>query len=138
MPWFPALQTSGRMAFVRASRSKKEPHFQQRVINLLKLRSSHVCRALAISDVLDTKALSSEMLGKTLDVLAAGVFFTARKGHVICMNHAAERRVKTGPAIRIVNNRIILIHGTDRTALLKAVEAAARHHADTDTNGHRW
>jgi hypothetical protein len=71
--WFPALRTGGRMASMHASRSEKAPHYQQLEISLFKLLSPHVCRSLAISDALDIRALRSEMLEKTLDMLAAGV-----------------------------------------------------------------
>ena len=60
-------------------------------MRLFKLLSPHVCRALAISDALDIRALRSEMLEKTLDGLSAGVFLTARDGHVVHMNAAAQR-----------------------------------------------
>jgi len=72
--WFPALRTGGRMASMHASRTAKAPHYQQLDISRLKLLSPHVCRALTISDALDIRALRSEMLEKTLDVLVAGVF----------------------------------------------------------------
>src|SRR6185436_15844978 len=67
--WFPALRTGGRMASLHASRSEIAPHYQEREINLFRLLSPHVCRALAISDALDIRALRSEMLEKTLDGL---------------------------------------------------------------------
>ena len=89
MIWFPALRTGGRMASLHASRKDKAPHYQQLEIGLFKLLSPHVCRALTISDALDIRTLRSEMLEKTLDALAAGVFLTARDGRVVYMNAAA-------------------------------------------------
>ena len=136
MLWFPALRTGGRMASIHASRSEKEPHFQKCDISLFKLLSPHVCRALAISDALDIRALRSEMLEKTLDGLVAGVFLTARDGHVIYMNHAAERQVKTGHLIHLVNNRITPTHGTAREELSKAIDEAARDSAISQMSGH--
>lgn len=136
MIWFPALRTGGRMASMHASRSEKVPHFQQRDVSLFKLLSPHVCRALAISDVLDIRALRSEMLEKTLDGLAAGVFLTARDGHVVYMNHAAERQIRAGNSIRLVNNRISPTDSAARAALSKAIEAAARDDADMDMSAH--
>jgi hypothetical protein len=77
------------MASMHASRSEQAPHCEMREINLFKLLSPHVCRALTISDALDIRALKSEMLEKTFDALVAGVFLTARDGHVVYMNAAA-------------------------------------------------
>ena len=50
--------------------------------------------------------LHSAMLERTLDGLVSGVYLTARDGRVVYMNTAAERQVKTGNSIRIVNNRV--------------------------------
>jgi DNA-binding CsgD family transcriptional regulator/PAS domain-containing protein len=132
--WFPALRTGGRMASMHASRDEKAPLYEQREISLFKLLSPHVCRALAISDVLDIRALRSEMLEKTLDALVAGVFLTARDGRVVYMNDAAERQIKTGNSIRIVNNRVFPANPAARSALSKAIDQAARDGSDKDMN----
>jgi DNA-binding CsgD family transcriptional regulator/PAS domain-containing protein len=129
--WFPALRTGGRMAAMHASRSENASSYQQLEIGLVKLLSPHVCRALAISDALDIRALRSEMLEKTLDALIAGVFLTARDGRVVYMNAAAERQVKTGNSIRIVNNRIFPTDPAARAALSKAVDEASRDDIET-------
>ncbi|MFG3598001.1 helix-turn-helix transcriptional regulator [Bradyrhizobium sp. RDI18] len=134
--WFPALRTGGRMASMHASRSEKAPHYQQLEIGLLKLLSPHVCRALAISDALDIRALRSEMLENTLDALVTGVFLTSRDGRVVYMNAAAERQVKTGNSIRIVNNRISPTDPATRAALSKAIDKASRDDIDLDTSEH--
>src|SRR5436309_4720867 len=134
--WFSALRTGGRMASMHASRSGKAPHYQQLEIGLLKLLSPHVCRALAISDALDIRALRSEMLEKTLDALVTGVFLTSRDGRVVYMNAAAERQVKTGNSIRIVNNRISPTDPATRAALSKAIDKSSRDEIDLDTSEH--
>ncbi|MEH2537954.1 MULTISPECIES: helix-turn-helix transcriptional regulator [unclassified Bradyrhizobium] len=136
MIWFPALRTGGRMASMHASRSEKVPHYQQLEISLFKLLSPHVCRALTISDALDIRALRSEMLEKTLDVLVAGVFLTARDGRVVYMNAAAERQVRTGHSIRIVNNRIFAADPAARAALSKAIDEASRDNFEKDISDH--
>jgi DNA-binding CsgD family transcriptional regulator len=99
---------------------------------LFKLVAPHVCRALAISDVLDIRALRSEILERTLDGLAAGVFLTARDGHVVYMNTTAERQIRLGNSIRIVNNRISPTDPGARAALSKAIDMASRDESDTD------
>ena len=136
MIWFPALRTGGRVASMHASRSEKAPHYQQIEIGLFKLLSPHVCRALTISDALDIRALRSEMLERTLDVLVAGVFLTARDGRVVYMNAAAERQVTTGNSIRIVNNRIFPTDPAARAALSKAIDEASRDDIDKGMSEH--
>jgi len=124
MMWFPALRTGGRMASLHASRSDQRPYYQQHDVRLFKLLSPHVCRALAISDALDIRALRSEMLEKTLDGLSAGVYLTASDGHVVYMNAAAERQVRAGRSIRLDRNRLTAIDPAARAALAKNIEAA--------------
>lgn len=127
--WFPALRTGGRMASMHASRTEK-PHYQPLELNLFKLLSPHVCRALTISDALDIRVLKSEVLEKTLDLLAVGVFLTARDGRVVYMNEAAERQIKTGNAVRVVNNRLSPTDAAARGALGKIIDEASRDEAD--------
>jgi DNA-binding CsgD family transcriptional regulator/PAS domain-containing protein len=134
MIWFPALRTGGRMASMHASRKDKAPHYQQLEIGLFKLLSPHVCRALTISDALDIRTLRSEMLEKTLDVLASGVFLTARDGRVVYMNAAAERQVKAGTSIRILNNRLDPVDPAARAALSNAIERSAADDDDGDAS----
>ena len=130
MIWFPALRTGGRMASMHASRKDEAPHYQELEIGLFKLLSPHVRRALTISDALDLRTLHSEMLEKTLDGLAAGVFLAARDGRVVYMNAAAERQVRTGTSIRILNNRLDPVDAAARAALSKAIERSAADHDD--------
>jgi DNA-binding CsgD family transcriptional regulator len=134
--WFPALRTGGRMASLHASRGESVPHYQQREISLFKLLSPHVCRALAISDALDIRAVRSEVLERTLDGLIAGVFLTTSDGRVVYMNAAAERQIRTGNSIRIVNSQITPSDPVARATLSKAIETAARDDIDKDTGNH--
>ena len=136
MMWFSALRTRDRMAFIHATRGENAPQYQQREISLFKLLAPHVCRALTISDALDIRALRSEMLERTLDVLVAGVFLTARDGRVVYMNAAAERQIRTGTSVRIVKNRIFPTDAAARAALSRAIESAARDDLDKDMSEH--
>ena len=134
--WFPALRTAGRMASMHASRREKTPHYHEREISLFRLLSPHICRVLAISDALDIRALRSEMLERTLDGLVSGVYLTARDGRVVYMNAAAERQVKAGNSIRIVNNRVSPTDPATRAALSKAINEATRDAIDKDMREH--
>ena len=130
--WFPALRTAGRMASLHASRANASAPYQPRDVDLFKLLSPHVCHALAISDLLDIRALRSEMLEKTLDGLTVGVFLVARQGHVVYMNAAAERQLRTGDALRLVDKQLCPVNGAARVALAKAIEVAVQENAGTD------
>lgn len=134
--WFPALRSGGRVASLHASRRNNAPPFQPHDVRLLTLLSPHVCRALAISDVLDVRALRSQLLEKTLDGLAVGVFLTARDGQVVYMNQAAERQIHTGHSLRLVSNRMAPTDPAARAALSRAMEEAVRDAADFEMKEH--
>ena len=130
------LRTPHRSAGTSLVRKEGQPAYGAADLALLRLLSPHLCRAFAISDVLDLRTLKSEMLEATLDGLAAGVYLTARDGIVVYMNAAAERQVKTGNAMRIVNNRLSAADPTARTALANAIDEVAKDETDAGPSGH--
>ena len=125
-----ALRTGGRVASVHVSRTESAGRYSGREVGLFRLLSPHICRALTISDLLDIRTMRSELLEATLDGLVAGVYLTARDGRVVYMNKAAERQIKTGNALRIVNNRLFATDPTVRATLTKAIEEVARDETD--------
>jgi DNA-binding CsgD family transcriptional regulator/PAS domain-containing protein len=136
MIWFPALRTGGRVASMHASRSDPAPRFQQREVDLFGLLAPHVCRALAISDLLDIRALQSEALERTLDGLAAGVFLVARDGHVVYMNPAAQQQARQARALCVRHNRLVATDAAAQVALSQAIANAERDDADVALGGH--
>ena len=86
---------------------------------------------MAISDALNLKTVKSEALEATLDALASGVYLTDREGRIVYMNRAAECQVKTGNALRIVNNRLSPVDRVAYAALAKAIAEATIDAADT-------
>ena len=131
-----ALRTSGRVASVHGSRTIPAAPYGQREICIFKLLSPHICRTLAISDALDIRTLNSQMLEATLDALLAGVYLVARDGRLVYMNAAAEQQIKTGNALRIVNNRLVANDLQARQALVRATEETASEELDGESGGH--
>jgi DNA-binding CsgD family transcriptional regulator/PAS domain-containing protein len=131
-----ALRTDARFASLHASLDQVPRYNNEHEISLFKLLSPHICRTLAISDALDIRTLRSEMLEATLDGLAAGVYLVTRDGRVVYMNAAAEKQVKTGNAIRIVNNRLSPIDPHARDALTKAIDEVAKDETEAGAGSH--
>ena len=131
-----ALRTSGRVASVHGTRTRPAPSYAQREICIFKLLSPHICRTLAISDALDIRTLNSQMLEATLDALVAGVYLVARDGRVVYMNAAATRQIKTGNALRIVNNRLLASDLQARQALARVTDEKASETLDGESGGH--
>jgi len=119
------LKSSTGVALLTATRRLEEPGFGEREVRLLRLLSPHVCRALKISDALDLRALTSEMLTGTLDTLAAGVFVLDAKGRVVHKNRAAERQLRTSRAFRLDHGVLVLRHPEPRAALANALAEIA-------------
>jgi PAS domain-containing protein len=123
------LRTPHRSVGIALIRKEEKPAYGAEDLGTLRLLSPHFCRALAISDVLDLRTLKSEMLEATLDGLAAGVYLTARDGRVVYMNVAAERQVKSGNALRIVNKKLCPVDPRARATMVKAIEDLGRDEA---------
>ena len=56
------LHTEQRQGFLTADRFVSQPRYGEREVRLLTLLSPHICRAVAISDVLNLKTIRSEAL----------------------------------------------------------------------------
>lgn len=119
------LRSSGRVAGVHVSRRASDPRYGQREIALFNLLLPHIWRALSIADALDLQTLKAEMLERTLNGLASGVYLTGQDGQIIYMNAAAEQQIKTGDAIRVVQNRLSPVNPDARGALTKAINIVA-------------
>jgi DNA-binding CsgD family transcriptional regulator/PAS domain-containing protein len=130
------LRTAHRSVGAAVTRKEWQPAYGASDLALLRLLAPHLIRAVTISDVLDLRTLKSEMLEATLDSLAAGVFLTARDSRIVYMNAAAERQLKTGNALRVVNNRLSAADLRARPALSKAIDEAATCEADAGSGGH--
>jgi len=126
------LKTGQRAGTLNVHRSHRYGESDIRFFTLL---APHVCRAVAISDVLNLKAVKSDALEATLDALTSGVFMTDREGRVVYMNRAAEHQARTSNALRIVNNRLAAIDCTARAALAKAIAEAPSDEMGPQTGG---
>jgi DNA-binding CsgD family transcriptional regulator len=131
-----ALRTGSRIGFLTCGRNDREPRYSQFEIDLLKLLSPHVCRTMIISDALDLRTLRSEMLEVTLSGLNAGVFLVAGDCRVVYMNMAAERQIKTGNTLRIVNHRLSPIEPQSEAMLTTTLAAAINNESETPAEGH--
>jgi DNA-binding CsgD family transcriptional regulator len=100
------LRSGQRSAGLSAQRLERQPRYGEADLRLFGLLSPHICRAFAISDLLDLRTITSETLKATLDALAAGVYLIDREGRVAYMNAAAEKQVRTSGVLRIRSNRL--------------------------------
>jgi DNA-binding CsgD family transcriptional regulator/PAS domain-containing protein len=132
---FNVLKTEHRVGLLSAIRTESQGRYGEAEIRLLTLLSPHVCRSVAISDALNLKTVKSEALEATLDALASGVYLTDRESRIVYLNRAAERQVKAGNALRIVNHHLSPIDRVAHTALAKAIAEATTDETETPSGG---
>jgi len=132
---FLVLKAKRRIGLLTAHRRAPQDRYGNAEVRLLTLLAPHVCRSVAISDALNLKTIKSEALEATLDALASGVYLTDREGRIVYINRASERQVKTGNALRIVNNRLSPIDRMARAALAKSIVEATADEAETPSGG---
>jgi len=119
-----ALKSGHRSAGISAARTELQPRYGEADIRVFRLLSPHVCRAFAISDALDLRTITSQLLEATLDALTTAVYLADREGRIVYMNRSAEKQLRTGNALRIVNNRIEPVRQDVRAILSKAITDA--------------
>jgi len=129
------LQTAQRIGLLVVNRLATEPRYGAADVRLLSLVSPHVCRSVAISDVLNLKTIKSNALEATLDALACGVYLTDGQGRIVYMNSAAEHQATTSNALRIANNRLMPVDRAARAALMKAIAEATDDEAELSSGG---
>lgn len=130
-----ALKSGRRHAGLTAVRAESQPRYAEKDIRLYRLLAPHICRTFAISDALDLRTITSQVLEATLDALSTGVYLTDREGRIVYMNRAAEHQIKTGNALRIVNNRLSPVNNAVRMAMTKGIAAAVSDESITPAGG---
>jgi DNA-binding CsgD family transcriptional regulator len=130
------LRSGSRAVWFSAARLGKAPLFSSADNQAFQLLSPHVCRTIKISHALDLRTLKSETLETALDALSAGVFLLDSQARIMHANRAGEQQVRTGNALRIVNNRFSPVDGTANAKFIKALSPSADSDRQSATNMH--
>ena len=130
-----ALRSGRRMAGLVANRRDGQQPYGEQDVQLMRLLAPHVCRALAISDVLDLRTVTLRTLEATLDALATGIYLADREGRVVYMNRAAKQQIKAGDALRMVNSRPCSTKPEVQLLLRQAIADAITNEAEPPTSG---
>lgn len=131
---FTILKTRQRVALLAFHRHKSEGRYQYEDLRLLSLLAPHVSRSMAIADTLSVRNIRSLALEKTLESLAFGVYLVDCNGHLVFMNRAADRQVRTSDAVRIADTRLAPIDCSARAALTEAIARAAAKEGETPSS----
>ncbi len=87
------------------------------------------------ADAFNLQGVNSKVLEGTLDALASSVYLTDCQGRIVYMNRAAERQVKTGNALHVVDNRLTPVDSLARVKLAEAIAKAAVDEAERLSGG---
>ena len=118
------LRSGNRFGVLVANRGTDQPNYGDAERRLFERLSPHVCRAFAISDMLDLRSVKTDALIETLDAITAAVFVIDEAGLVLHHNQAAERLLKSGRVMSLRGDKLWPVDALSRTTLMLALEQA--------------
>ena len=90
-------------------------------LDLLRILSPHLCRAVLISRLLDIKSFQLNRFQSALDALPNGIFLLDAKAQVVHANAAAAAVVRSNDGIRVVGGRLTMRDNFAEKALVAAL-----------------
>lgn len=114
----------GRLGIFSANRHKSVGVAGDREIEIMRLLSPHLRRAITISDLLDMRALQSHSLGATLDSLSIGVVIVAAEARILQANVAASLMFNDGGPILSSGGKLSATAHEATAELRRAIEIA--------------
>ena len=131
---FNVLKTRQQTTLLAAHRRESEGCYEIADIKLLRLLAPHICRSMAISQMLNFQRIRSEAFETTLKALKFGICLTDREGKIVFLNRAGDHQVRTSDALRIHNSRLAPIDREARATLTNAVLDAAAAEDETSAS----
>jgi DNA-binding CsgD family transcriptional regulator len=96
---------------LEAMKTEQQGPYTETELERLRLISSHVRRAVRISDSLNIGRQTSEILEASLEVLSTGVYFVGPQNRIVYLNRQAREQVKFCSVLHIVEDQLV---ATDR------------------------
>jgi DNA-binding CsgD family transcriptional regulator len=115
------LRTGSRIIWLAANRSARQDIYGPADARILRLLSPHLCRAAAIAELFQHRAVDAKALEATIDGLLTGVFLVDPSGRVVHANPAAERMVTDGRVIKVVGGKLAPVNKDSREELLASL-----------------
>lgn len=95
-------------------------------LEILRLLSPHIRRAVSISRLLDFKTIQTNNLHSAFEVLPNGLALVTSSGRLLYANQAARALMRENDAIRVVEGRLTMRDDDAAAALDEALGAASR------------
>jgi PAS domain-containing protein len=117
------LRQGSRLVIQSNGRKIDEPAYEAADRTMFERLAPHLCRAMAISDILDLASWRTRALESAMDGLAAGVFLTNAAGDVVYMNRAADALVSAGDSLGLAGRRLAARDAQANQSLARALRA---------------
>jgi DNA-binding CsgD family transcriptional regulator len=124
-----------RVAGIALGRFADPGLITDREVRLMRILAPHLRRAIVISDLIDMQSIMAQALGRTLDMLSAGVVLVAEDVEILFANRIASRMIKDAAPIRSADGKLSLADSQTSARLRKLVGAAARNDAEIGDEG---
>jgi DNA-binding CsgD family transcriptional regulator/PAS domain-containing protein len=95
----------------------------------------HICRAVAISNIIDLHKFEASMLADAVDGVAAGVFLVRADGTITYMNASATEMVRQANVLHETGRVLRVVDAAAQKALSQALTAAAGGDSVLDRRG---
>jgi DNA-binding CsgD family transcriptional regulator/PAS domain-containing protein len=129
------LRQRDRIGSFAMSRHESNGVITDRDIEIVRLLAPHIRRAIAISDVLDMRAVTIGTFESSLDLMAAGVVLVDGHARIIHANRAAQSMLAAGAPIRSDRGELRTYLPETTTALKAAIAKAAGNEAAIGSAG---
>src|SRR4029077_18494350 len=130
-----AVRAGQRVGGLIVFRKSSQPHYGRKHVHTFGLLAPHICRTFAISHALDLRTVTSQALEATLDALTAGVYLADHEGRLVYMNPAAERQIRTGSTLRVVDNRLVPRNNNAHSMIRRAISEATSNESAIPVGG---
>lgn len=107
------LSTSKGRILLEAMKRKQQGFYSEAEVERVRMITSHLVRAIQISDSLNVSRRKSELLETSLEALSTGIYFISGKGRVVYLNREARQQIRSGKVLRLIDDNL---HAVDRAS----------------------
>jgi DNA-binding CsgD family transcriptional regulator len=119
-----AVIESRYVASLNVARSRTSGPLGKDAAQFIQLISPQIARAFRIQTALDSARAAAEVSSVALDRWDTGVIAIDRDAHVIRMNSAAEKILKTSRSLTISNDKLVAVESGQQTIVERLISGA--------------
>ena len=117
-------ETSSHRAYMSLQRSRRQGHIDVEQVHQFSLVVNHMARALSLAAKLGTLERRETLNGALIDALPQAIFVLDENGRVIFSNRGAERILRLGEAVGLVDKKLQCRCSRDQARLEQAIQSA--------------